>query len=231
MNRTLESFYVGSPIGRSLGSMVAVIGVSALLAVPLSLPFVATGLAMEEPHGNAAVQDQAIVVGPAIMERDTQLREIRRERARTISRLATRYAIGRARVVLIHDAALAERIDPDLAFRLVRVESAFRQRAIGPEGSVGLTQLQPSTARWLDSSVTHDRLFEAETNLRLGFRYLRMLIDRYHGDTRLALLAYNRGPGTVGVLLARGEDPANGYARLVLGSRGAGMASPVRADD
>ncbi len=60
--------------------------------------------------------------------------------------------------------------------------------------------------------------FEVETNLRLGFGYLRMLLDRY-GDTRLALLAYNRGPGTVEGLLAAGEDPENGYAERVLSVR------------
>ena len=101
----------------------------------------------------------------------------------------------------------------------MRVESSFRQGAIGPAGSIGLSQVQPKTAAWLDPSVTRDDLFEMETNLQLGFRYLRLLIDRY-GDTRLALLAYNRGPGTVDAMLAAGEDPANGYAARVLRGRG-----------
>ena len=81
----------------------------------------------------------------------------------------------------------------------------------------GYTQVQPNTAWWLDPTVTRDVLFEMDTNLRLGFRYLRMLIDRY-GSTRIALLAYNRGPGTVQALIASGEDPANGYATRVLGN-------------
>jgi soluble lytic murein transglycosylase-like protein len=44
-----------------------------------------------------------------------------------------------------------------------------------------------------------------------------MLVDQY-GDARLALLAYNRGPGVVSAMMARGEDPANGYARQILGT-------------
>lgn len=120
---------------------------------------------------------------------------------------------------LIHEIALTERIDPDVAFRLVRVESSFRSHAISPAGAVGLAQVRPSTARWLDSTVTRERLFEAETNLRLGFRYLRMLLNQHEHDIRLALLAYNRGPGTVAALLALGEDPGNGYAARVLGTR------------
>lgn len=118
---------------------------------------------------------------------------------------------------LIHSAALDEGLDPALAFRLVRVESSFRRKAVGPAGSVGYTQVKPSTARWLDPTVTREKLFEAETNLRLGFRYLGMLLRQYDNDARLALVAYNRGPGTVAAILAMGQDPANGYAMRVLG--------------
>ena len=131
---------------------------------------------------------------------------------------AKRYGVRPELAALIYEISTAQGIDPDLAFRLVRVESSFQGRAIGPRGAVGYAQVRPSTARWLDSTVTREKLFDAETNLRLGFRYLRMLLDRYDDDTRLVLLAYNRGPGTVAALLAMGEDPANGYASRVLGT-------------
>lgn len=140
-------------------------------------------------------------------------------RTAAIRRHAHRYQIGWQLSERIYDAAVYAGIDIDLAYRLVRVESSFKQRAIGPAGSIGFTQVQPNTARWLDPGVTREDLFDVETNLRLGFGYLHMLIDRY-GSTRLALLAYNRGPGTVRTALAAGEDPANGYAARVLGGRG-----------
>ena len=47
-------------------------------------------------------------------------------------------------------------------------------------------------------------------------RYLRQMIDKYDGDLRLALLAYNRGPGTVDSIRRVGGDPANGYARAIM---------------
>lgn len=158
------------------------------------------------------------------VQSDVALRSYRLRRADSIALYAERFRIGFDRASMIYDAAIAERVEPELAFRLVRVESSFRHRAIGPRGSVGLTQLQPRTAAWLDPTVTAERLFDAETNLTIGFRYLRMLLDRYD-DTRMALLAYNRGPGTVAALLAVGQDPANGYARRVLGEPVAVLAS------
>ena len=117
----------------------------------------------------------------------------------------------------IEEIALAENIDPKLAFELVRVESGFNQRAVSPVGALGYTQLMPATAKLLVPGITRERIFDRETNLRLGFRFLRSMVNHYHGDIRLALLAYNRGPARVDQLLAAGIDPANGYTKLVLG--------------
>jgi soluble lytic murein transglycosylase-like protein len=88
-------------------------------------------------------------------------------------------------------------------------------------GAVGLTQLLPSTARWMAPGTTRSDLMTPETNLRVGFQYLRYLMDKYGGDEKLALTAYNRGPGTVSKLLARGKNPDNGYAEKVLTGRSA----------
>src|SRR5690606_30096797 len=77
----------------------------------------------------------------------------------------------------------------------------------------------PSTARAIDRSLDTEReVLDPETNLRTGFRYLRAMIERYGGDVRLGLLAYNRGEGTVDRVLRRGADPENGYSHLVLGT-------------
>jgi soluble lytic murein transglycosylase-like protein len=144
---------------------------------------------------------------------------------------ARRYRISSELATTIHDAARAEGIDPELAFRLVRVESNFNPRARSYAGALGLTQLMPYTARMVDRSMnTRERVLEPERNLRVGFRYLRGLIRHYRGDVRLALVAYNRGEGAVDRDLRRGRDPENGYARRVMGGgadryRGDGLAS------
>ncbi|HET7322155.1 MAG TPA: transglycosylase SLT domain-containing protein [Longimicrobiaceae bacterium] len=141
-----------------------------------------------------------------------------------------RFQISYPMAEAVDRAARAEGIDPELGFRLVRVESAFHERAVSPVGALGLTQLMPTTAQSLQQGVTREALFDRDTNLRLGFRYLRQLLRAYDGQLDLALQAYNRGPGTVDRIRAAGGDPANGYAVRVLGQgddayRGTGLTT------
>lgn len=117
----------------------------------------------------------------------------------------------------ITEAAMEQGIDLDIAFGLVRAESSFRNTATSPVGAVGLTQLMPSTARWVQPGVSRSALRDPETNLKIGFKYLRYLLEKYEGNEDLALVAYNRGPGTVDRELKRGRDPSNGYASFVRG--------------
>ncbi|HEV2147093.1 MAG TPA: transglycosylase SLT domain-containing protein [Longimicrobiaceae bacterium] len=139
-----------------------------------------------------------------------------------ISELALRYNITGALARTIHDAAIEQGIDPELGFRLVRVESVFDVNAVG-RGAVGLTQLMPGTARAIDPEVdTRRELLDPRTNLRLGFTNLREMIELFEGDVRLGVIAYNRGEVAVQRALRRGQDPENGYGRLVLGGRAHG---------
>lgn len=141
------------------------------------------------------------------------------ERLERANRLSAKYGIGADLAMAIEEIALAEDVEPGIAFEMVRVESEFKRTAVSPVGAIGYTQLMPSTARYLAPGITRSELFDRDTNLRLGFRYFRSLLDYYHGDVRLALLAYNRGPVTVDRLLKAGVDPGNGYAGMVLGKR------------
>ncbi len=130
------------------------------------------------------------------------------------------YAVSVGLAEKIYHTALKHGIEPQVAFGLVRTESEFHSYATSRVGAIGLTQLMPGTARWFQRNITVAQLRDEDTNLEIGFRYLRELIDRYDGDLHLALTAYNRGTGTVDRVVERGEDPDNGYAGLVLkGSR------------
>ena len=159
---------------------------------------------------------------PPLLETEylKRLRDSFRSRDLQVAAYSELYRISTGLASDIIEAATAEGIDPDLAFRLVRVESVFKERAVSPAGALGLTQLMPGTARLLDRSLkSRTAILEPRTNLRLGFRYLRHMIKQYDGDVRLALLAYNRGPNAVNRALRSGRDPENGYSHKVLGTR------------
>ena len=139
------------------------------------------------------------------------------DRETAVTRAMSKHGISRALAEDIYDIAKEEGItDPKLAYGLVKTESTFKERAMSGVGARGLTQVMPRTARWLMPGTKTEDLYNRQTNLRLGFRYLDKMIDKYDGNTRLALLAYNRGPGTVDKVLKRGGNPDNGYATKVL---------------
>jgi soluble lytic murein transglycosylase-like protein len=138
------------------------------------------------------------------------------ERAEKIMMYSNRYGITAGMAGNVFDASLRENIDPELAFRLVRLESDFNEHAISKVGAVGLTQLMPSTARVIEKGVTRDQLFNPNTNLRVGFRYLRSLLDLYKGNVHYALLAYNQGEDAVSADLKAGVNPGNGYDHWVM---------------
>jgi soluble lytic murein transglycosylase-like protein len=137
------------------------------------------------------------------------------ERAQKIIGYSSRYDIGADLAGTIVDVASAEGIDPELAFRLVKLESDFKVRATSPVGAIGLTQVMPATARYYVKDITAEKLYDPQTNLRIGFRYLRGLVNEYDGNVKLALLVYNRGPVAVARSRAQGDNPSNGYDRIL----------------
>jgi soluble lytic murein transglycosylase-like protein len=90
-------------------------------------------------------------------------------------------------------AAQKNSVSASLIRAVMRQESAFRPCAVSTAGAMGLMQIMPSTAETLGL----DDAFSPGENVDAGARYLKLLLDRYHGDRRLALGAYNAGPNRV----------------------------------
>jgi soluble lytic murein transglycosylase-like protein len=215
------------PGPESAGALLRKPVVQAMLAVTVIAQVVATQAKFPQEAGDVAAMDLApVVVTPAAdpATRDAWLaRAVERESDRLASEYQQRgYRVTPQLARQISRAALSHGIEPELAFGLVRAESGFRNSATSPVGATGLTQLMPRTAAWMQPGVTRAQLRDPDTNLQIGFKYLRYLLDKYEGDEKLALLAYNRGPGTVDRALRQGRNPDNGYVDFVYGKKNHG---------
>ncbi|MDO8616333.1 MAG: lytic transglycosylase domain-containing protein [Dehalococcoidia bacterium] len=118
---------------------------------------------------------------------------------------------------LLEEMALAEGIDPGLVKALAWVESSWNQGAVSPAGALGVMQVMPDTALWLETAIFGYGLNEdtsAYDNIKMGTAFLRILLDATGGDAQMAIASYYQGlaPTQAGVLY----DGAQGYVERVL---------------
>ena len=93
----------------------------------------------------------------------------------------------------IHKAARKYHLPVNLLTGVIKAESNFQATAVSSAGAQGLMQLMPDTAKEL--GVVDP--FDIEQNIDGGARYLKKMLDSFGGDIKLALAAYNAGPGAV----------------------------------
>lgn len=103
-------------------------------------------------------------------------------------------------------AAKQHHLDIELLQALIASESGFNLTAVSPKGALGLMQLMPATAtrygihadkKPYGALTQQQKLFDAQTNISTGSRYLRDLLNLFNGKLDLALAAYNAGEGAV----------------------------------
>ena len=108
----------------------------------------------------------------------------------------------------------ANNLDPYLVASLIRQESEFNPGAISNANALGLMQVLPGTGKKLAKEVklrrfTSDQLLLPNTNIQLGTRYFKHLLEEFNGTPEYALAAYNAGSDRVNTWLAEGKfrDP------------------------
>jgi hypothetical protein len=121
----------------------------------------------------------------------------------------------------IRRIAQEEGADPDLAVRVAKQESGFRQDATSRAGARGIMQLMPETARELGVDIN-----DPMQNIRGGTRYLARQ-QRAFGSPELALAAYNAGPGRVREFLRTGRELPRETQNYVQALTGAGISPDI----
>jgi soluble lytic murein transglycosylase-like protein len=94
---------------------------------------------------------------------------------------------------LVSDNAQSQNVDPALIKAIIANESGFNAHATSNVGAQGLMQLMPGTAAGLGVTDAYD----PAQNVAGGTKYIKGLLDHFNGDVRLAVAAYNAGPGAV----------------------------------
>lgn len=99
-------------------------------------------------------------------------------------------------------AAKENNIDPYLIFAIIKQESKFNKYAVSNKEAKGLMQLLDSTAKEIAADINYINegnidLFDSSTNICIGVKYFKSLVDRYDGNIHLAICAYNAGLGNV----------------------------------
>lgn len=94
---------------------------------------------------------------------------------------------------LIHEKAVKYDVDPALVAAVIEQESRFHSRARSQVGARGLMQLMPRTGRWLGARD----LYDPEQNVDAGVKYIKFLQERFDGNLKKTIAAYNAGQGNV----------------------------------
>jgi soluble lytic murein transglycosylase-like protein len=94
---------------------------------------------------------------------------------------------------LVNDNAQSQAVDPALIKAIIANESGFNANATSNVGAQGLMQLMPGTAAGLGVTDAYD----PAQNVAGGTKYIKGLLEHFNGDVRLAVAAYNAGPGAV----------------------------------
>ena len=103
---------------------------------------------------------------------------------------------------IIESAAKANALKVELVRAVIEQESGYRPCAVSRKGAQGLMQIMPDTAADLHVKDA----FDPQENIAAGAKYLKQLLDKYKGDNKLAIAAYNAGPAAV--------DAANGVPEI-----------------
>ena len=90
---------------------------------------------------------------------------------------------------IIIKAANQYKVDPAMVKAIILAESGYNPNAVSKKGAMGLMQLMPTTAQELGV----ENGFSPEQNIHAGVRYFKQLMNRYRGNVKLALAAYNAG--------------------------------------
>ena len=117
----------------------------------------------------------------------------------------------------IEKYAIETSIDKALIYAVIKAESSFKANAKSSKDAMGLMQLKEETAKYVcelnsfEYITNKEELFKPELNIKLVTYYLKYLINKFDGNLKYALIAYNAGETKTREWINSGEFDKNCY--------------------
>ena len=116
---------------------------------------------------------------------------------------------------IVEKYALNWEVDKYLVYSIIRAESFYDEDAVSSKGACGLMQITPDTGEWIAEKLelqdfSQEDLFDPEKNIMMGVWYFKYLLDRFDGDVKVAITAYNAGPTNASKWLQRDDLSLDG---------------------
>ncbi|MBP3283970.1 MAG: lytic transglycosylase domain-containing protein [Clostridia bacterium] len=116
---------------------------------------------------------------------------------------------------IVEKYALSNDIDKYLVYSIIRAESYYDKDAVSAKGACGLMQITPDTGSWIAEKMgikdfSQEDLFDPEKNIMMGVWYFKYLLNRFDGDLKVAIAAYNAGPTNASRWLKREDLSGDG---------------------
>ncbi|WP_062231414.1 lytic transglycosylase domain-containing protein [Fictibacillus sp. FJAT-27399] len=162
------------------------LNVNGTAAAPVSSPFamilqqLSEAAGLDQPGGEPVIPVKTVSALPAVPNTKPSLQLTHPSGAKDIDSILERISAK-------YD------VNPSLIRSVIQHESGFNPLSKSPAGAMGLMQLMPETAKALGVQNPYN----PEDNIEGGVKYIKQMLDHYNGDEKLALAAYNAGPGNV----------------------------------
>ncbi len=128
---------------------------------------------------------------------EERIKKVSTKKSVSVSKVSTSQSVSRASrqelEKIVDEKSRFYGVDSKLIKEMIKEESAWNPNAISPKGAMGIMQLMPQTAILMGVKDP----FDPVQNIDGGIRYMKYLLEKFNGNFKLALAAYNAGPNLV----------------------------------